>query len=228
MSYVPYLYIAVREEGAHEIVSVEAKLLASFLAPTALGLAARYFAFYEEIGQGMQWSNIAQSPSQNHGCHLAYILLMLLLDALVYLILFWYIENVHPGAFGIPKPWYFPFTKSYWIGNPEEALSPPIRRHPFKTFISRTQWWNTSHRAPFLPKPSPACDQSYAEPEEKDWKNMYEDEPNHLPLGVSISQLSKKYKGATKYAVHNMNLNLYEGQITALLGPTGSGKTTIM
>lgn len=28
MSYVPYLYIAVREEGAHEIVSVEAKLTA--------------------------------------------------------------------------------------------------------------------------------------------------------------------------------------------------------
>lgn len=28
MSYVPYLYIAVREEGAHEIVSTEAKLTA--------------------------------------------------------------------------------------------------------------------------------------------------------------------------------------------------------
>lgn len=29
-------------------------------------------------------------------------------------------------------------------------------------------------------------------------------------------------------AVHNMNLDMYEGQITALLGHNGAGKTTTM
>ncbi|CAL8135403.1 unnamed protein product [Orchesella dallaii] len=229
MSYVPYLYIAVREEGAHKFVSLEAKLTASFLAPTALGLAARYFAFYEEIGQGIQWSNIAEPQSKNHGCHLAHILAMLLFDAFVYLILFWYIENVHPGTFGIPKPWNFPFTKSYWLGTSVEALSPPSKRHPFRNFVSRSKWWNSSQRAPFLPKPIPAGEMGTGGGvPEKDWRNMFEDEPSNLPLGVSIMKLSKKYKNASKYAVKSLNLNLYEGQITALLGPTGSGKTTVM
>lgn len=132
------------------------------------------------------------------------------------------------GAFGIPKPWNFPFTKAYWLGTSDEPISPPIKRHPFKAFISRSTWWNNSQRTPCLSKPPPVPnEQSNLEPE-KDWKSMYEDEPTHLPLGVSITKLSKKYKNASKYAVHNLNLTLYEGQITALLGPTGSGKTTIM
>ena len=43
---------------------------------------------------------------------------MMLLDSLVYLILMWYIEAVFPGEFGVPKPWYFFLTKSYWMGKP--------------------------------------------------------------------------------------------------------------
>ncbi len=27
-----------------------------------------------------------------------------------------YIEAVWPGDFGIPQPFYFPFTRSYWCG----------------------------------------------------------------------------------------------------------------
>ena len=29
---------------------------------------------------------------------------------------FRYVEAVFPGSYGIPKPFYFPFTKSYWCG----------------------------------------------------------------------------------------------------------------
>jgi len=100
-----------------------------------------------------------------------------------------------------------------------EPLSPPSKRHPFKNLVSRSKWWNSSQRAPFLPKPF-ASEAGDAAPE-KDWRNMFEDEPDNLQLGVSIMKLSKKYKSASKYAVKNLDLNLYEGQITALLGPTG-------
>ena len=30
----------------------------------------------------------------------------------------WYIEAVFPGEYGVPKPWYFFLTKSYWTGRP--------------------------------------------------------------------------------------------------------------
>ncbi len=25
---------------------------------------------------------------------------------------------LHVGSYGLPKPWYFPVTKSYWFGHP--------------------------------------------------------------------------------------------------------------
>ena len=63
------------------------------------------------------------------------------------------------------------------------------------------------------------------EPDEDD---LFENDPENLPLGVSIVNLCKRYKGSRKYAVKNLNLNFYEGQITALLGHNGAGKTTTM
>ena len=29
----------------------------------------------------------------------------------------WYIEAVFPGQYGVPKPFYFFLTKSYWMGS---------------------------------------------------------------------------------------------------------------
>ena len=28
-----------------------------------------------------------------------------------------YIETAFPGKYGVPKPWYFPFTCGYWCGS---------------------------------------------------------------------------------------------------------------
>jgi len=47
---------------------------------------------------------------------------------------------------------------------------------------------------------------------------LFEQDPENLPLGVSINQLSKRYKGSVKYALKNFTMNFYEGQITALCG----------
>ena len=55
----------------------------------------------------------------------------------------------------------------------------------------------------------------------------FEPEPGHLPLGVCIDKLTKKYKNG-KLAVNKLSLNLFEGQITSFLGHNGAGKTTTM
>ena len=43
---------------------------------------------------------------------------------------------------------------------------------------------------------------------------------------VHVNRLVKKF-GPDKIAVNNVSFDLYENQITSLLGPNGSGKTTI-
>lgn len=48
---------------------------------------------------------------------LGHVIIMLLLDAIIYLLIALYVEAVFPGDYGVPLVWYYPFTKSYWCGN---------------------------------------------------------------------------------------------------------------
>ena len=43
-----------------------------------------------------------------------YGMLMLLFDLVLYLFLAWYIENVKPGDYGVPKPPCFFLKPNYW------------------------------------------------------------------------------------------------------------------
>ncbi|VEN56470.1 unnamed protein product, partial [Callosobruchus maculatus] len=51
-----------------------------------------------------------------------------------------------------------------------------------------------------------------------------ESEPKDLKVGVQIRSLTKIFGSTT--AVHELSLNIYENQITVLLGHNGAGKTT--
>lgn len=99
-----------------DVMGLGAKVAVSFLSCVAFGYGCETFAKYEVQGIGIQWHNILESPEE--GDHYTFIvsILMMLLDAFIYWVLTWYIENVFPGQYGIPKPWYFPFTASYWCG----------------------------------------------------------------------------------------------------------------
>lgn len=46
-------------------------------------------------------------------------------------------------------------------------------------------------------------------------------------MGVALVSVSKEYEGH-KMAIQNLSLTFHRGQITALLGTNGAGKTTIM
>jgi ABC-2 type transport system ATP-binding protein len=45
---------------------------------------------------------------------------------------------------------------------------------------------------------------------------------------ISIKNLSKRYRGSEKLALHNLNLTIDKGEFFGLLGPNGSGKTTLI
>lgn len=96
----------------------------------AFGFGCFKIAQFEQQAVGVQWHNIWDSPMTGDDFSMMHIIIMMLVDALIYGLLTWYIEAVFPGQYGIPKPWYFFVLKSYWCGrrttegNLEEGLSP--------------------------------------------------------------------------------------------------------
>ncbi|XP_043312515.1 phospholipid-transporting ATPase ABCA3-like [Cervus canadensis] len=58
----------------------------------------------------------------------------------------------------------------------------------------------------------------------------FEEEPVGLTAGIRIQHLYKEFtlQNMTVLAVQDLSLNLYEGQITVLLGHNGAGKTTTL
>ncbi|XP_033006988.1 retinal-specific phospholipid-transporting ATPase ABCA4 [Lacerta agilis] len=98
-------------------LTVKLKIMASFLSPVAFGFGTEYLSRYEEQGLGLQWDNIRTSPLEGDQYSFLFSMEMMVLDGFIYGLLAWYLDNVFPGDYGIPRPWYFPFQQSYWLGS---------------------------------------------------------------------------------------------------------------
>ncbi|KAM4578194.1 ATP-binding cassette sub-family A member 2 isoform 1-T1 [Fundulus diaphanus] len=212
LSYVPYMYVAIREEVAHDKITAFEKCIASLMSTTAFGLGSKYFALYEVAGVGIQWRTISQSPVEGDDFNLSLSMMMLIIDAGVYAVLTWYIEAVHPGMYGLPRPWYFPLQRSYWSGSGRvETWDWP--------------WCGGGAARLSVMEEDQACAMDQRRSEEM---RGIEEEPSHLPLVVCIDKLTKVYKTGSKLALNNLSLNLYENQVVSFLGHNGAGKTTTM
>ncbi|KAM8886615.1 ATP-binding cassette sub-family A member 2 [Spinachia spinachia] len=212
LSYVPYMYVAIREEVAHDKITAFEKCIASLMSTTAFGLGSKYFALYEVAGVGIQWRTISQSPVEGDDFNLGLSMMMLIIDAGVYGVLTWYIEAVHPGMYGLPRPWYFPFQRSYWSGSGR---------------VETWDWpWCEGGAARLsVMEEDQACAMDQRRSEEM---RGIEEEPSHLPLVVCIDKLTKVYKTGSKLALNKLSLNLHENQVVSFLGHNGAGKTTTM
>ncbi|XP_041855370.1 ATP-binding cassette sub-family A member 2 isoform X4 [Melanotaenia boesemani] len=212
LSYVPYMYVAIREEVAHDKITAFEKCIASLMSTTAFGLGSKYFALYEVAGVGIQWRTISQSPVEGDDFNLGLSMMMLIVDAGVYGVLTWYIEAVHPGMYGLPRPWYFPLQRSYWSGSGRvETWDWP--------------WCGGGASRLSVMEEDQACAMDQRRSEEL---RGIEEEPSHLPLVVCIDKLTKVYKNGSKLALNKLSLNLHENQVVSFLGHNGAGKTTTM
>ncbi|XP_025716884.1 phospholipid-transporting ATPase ABCA7 isoform X1 [Callorhinus ursinus] len=184
--YLPYvLCVAWRDQLPAGVL-----VAASLLSPVAFGFGCESLALLEEQGEGAQWHNIGTGPVADV-FSLAQVSGLLLLDAVLYGLATGYLEAVGPGQYGIPKPWNFPFRRSYWFGprSPEGSFPPPTLKDP---------------------------------------EALMEEVPPGLIPGVSIRGLEKRFPGTPQLALRGLSLDFYQGQITALLGHSGAGKTTML
>ncbi|NWS57018.1 ABCAA protein, partial [Chunga burmeisteri] len=125
--------------------------------------------------------------------------IMLVFDSVLYMLLAMYFDKVLPGKCGIPHPPFFCLKPSYWV---------------------------RSRRGPTREMPRAA-----ASPEELLGDDAEPMTPEFIGKeAIRLHNIKKAYKRKDKKteALRGLSLNVYEGQITALLGHSGAGKTTLL
>ncbi|KAL9700793.1 hypothetical protein quinque_004234 [Culex quinquefasciatus] len=182
---MPY-NITVRE---YDSMDTGSKIALCLLSNTAMSYGVMNVIRLEGNQVGLQWSNLFTPSTMDDGLSVGVVIIMLLVDAVIYLLIALYFEQIMPGEFGVAKQWNFLFTKEFWIRN---KVGDDYRNMTVKP-----------------------VDQKTIEPD-----------PPIQRAGVRIINLRKVYK--KKVAVEGLDLNMYEGQITVLLGHNGAGKTTTM
>ncbi|KAM9845375.1 retinal-specific phospholipid-transporting ATPase ABCA4-like [Aulostomus maculatus] len=231
------------------------KLAASLLSPVAFGFGTEYLSRYEEQGLGLQWDNIQTSPLEKDTYSFLTSILMMLVDAVLYATLAWYLDNVFPGQYGIGRPFYFPLQPSYWQKpapahtelpqqdpeNPEpenmekDNESTPETYNNFNGSASRKTCKHQSKRERLererewlrRQQETPNLEME-CQDSGREGQMFFEPDPVSLVMGVQIQDLVKVFKGGSRPAVNCLNINFYEGQITSFLGHNGAGKTTTM
>ncbi|XP_059827445.1 ATP-binding cassette sub-family A member 13-like [Hypanus sabinus] len=210
ITFFPYMVLVVVQNQ----LSFSSQVLICLLCTTAFSQGAYIITLFEGEGKGLQWDNMYEAVGGAENVSFACICWMLVVDSLIYLILGWYLHNIFPGKYGTRRPWYFPFTGSYWMN-----LCSCAKKHDRK--IGEGYWAeNLNHYN----------QQMNAKGEPLNYINFHgkEEITNKLEIGVAVRSLTKVYKHNDKAAIKDLNLDFYKGEITALLGPNGAGKTTIM
>ncbi|CAG5124847.1 unnamed protein product, partial [Candidula unifasciata] len=125
-------------------------------------------------------------------------IVMLLVDTILYAVLMIYFDNVIPGEFGVKKKPLYFLQSSYWC--------------PRQADMETSQLVSPTHSL------SQTID---VEPVGRDMQDK---------VAMRISSLTKSFKqdGEIYKAVDGFCLDIYEGQITCLLGHNGAGKTTLI
>ncbi|KAL9700792.1 hypothetical protein quinque_004233 [Culex quinquefasciatus] len=180
LSIVPFRVISTQ----YDSLSTLGKIGINLLSNTAMSLGMRSTIHLEANQQGLRWHGMI-NPVTIEELNVRLVIVMLLVDALLYLAIALYVEQVMPGEYGVAKPWYFPFVSKCFR---RKQMSVGFRNQDSRYF---------------------------------------EADPITSNPGIQIRNLRKVFN-RSNVAVHGLNLNMYEDQITVLLGHNGAGKTTTM
>ncbi|CAN7995326.1 unnamed protein product [Ixodes hexagonus] len=93
------------------------KLATSLLPNSGLYWCYRLIAYFEGQGKGASWANMNSQAVPADNVTLLDVVLVMIASVFMYGVLLWYLDNVWPYQYGIPKhPLYF-LQKSYWYSS---------------------------------------------------------------------------------------------------------------
>ncbi|XP_060028821.1 phospholipid-transporting ATPase ABCA3-like isoform X2 [Erinaceus europaeus] len=111
VSFFPFTSIS-RNYGK---ISYTKKMAVCLNSNVALALGINLLIKLETKEIGVKWTNFWTQASLDDDLTFGSLTEMLLMDALIYGLVTWYIDAVFPGKYGIPQPWYFFLLRSYWF-----------------------------------------------------------------------------------------------------------------
>uniref|UniRef100_A0A670I6R1 Cholesterol transporter ABCA5 n=1 Tax=Podarcis muralis TaxID=64176 RepID=A0A670I6R1_PODMU len=135
----------------------------------------------------------------SHGPYPLVIALSLLaLDSMLYLLLALYLDQVIPGEYGLRRNFFFFLKPSFWLKRTRNY------KELYESSINGTLDFN-----------------EIIEPVSSEFQGKE-------AIRINCVQKTFVKKGETVEALKSLSFDIYEGQITALLGHSGTGKTTLM
>lgn len=100
---------------SYDSLTTSAKLGLSLFSNSAMSFGILSTIRMEANQQGLRWESLFTPATVDDGLSVGLVIVMLLVDAVIYLAIAMYVEQVRPGEFGVAKPWYFLFQKEFWI-----------------------------------------------------------------------------------------------------------------
>ncbi|XP_053686915.1 phospholipid-transporting ATPase ABCA3-like [Sabethes cyaneus] len=98
----------------YDEVSTGAKIGLALFSNSAMSFGILSAMRMEAIQLGVQWSSLFTPATIDDGSSVGLMMIMMLVDAVIYLAIALYVEQVMPGQFGVAKPWNFLFKREYW------------------------------------------------------------------------------------------------------------------
>ncbi|KRZ94308.1 ATP-binding cassette sub-family A member 3 [Trichinella sp. T8] len=172
------------------------KLLTCLLVNSAMSYGIQLIGILEGQNVGLQWYNLFHRGTMYNNLSMIEVIGMLLVDAVLCLSIAWYVEAAKPQYNSIRQ-----FISSKFC---HKLFGSRRRKDSIGQVSSESSASNSA-------------------------VGHFEDCDNPARVTVSIRKLYKIYENQSsgrKTAVEDLTLDLYYGQITALLGHNGAGKST--